>query len=144
MNKRHFANIVLVKDTKLVLMQLRDVKPGVTFQGLWALPGGRIDEGESARDAVVRECLEETDYKLKNPEFVKKVTYPFIEEDHHPDVQVFYEEYDNQQEISCNEGQKMEFVPLSDLTEENSFPMHKKFAEEVIAIMRKESDGKDL
>lgn len=29
-------------------------------QGLWSIPGGRVEPGESAEDAVVREVLEET------------------------------------------------------------------------------------
>lgn len=29
-------------------------------QGLWSIPGGRVEAGESATDAVVRELVEET------------------------------------------------------------------------------------
>ncbi len=28
--------------------------------GLWEFPGGKIEEGESAADAAIRECVEET------------------------------------------------------------------------------------
>ena len=33
---------------------------GATLAGYWEFPGGRVERGESARDAAVRECLEET------------------------------------------------------------------------------------
>lgn len=34
--------------------------PGVALAGLWEFPGGKIEPGESAEAAAVRECLEET------------------------------------------------------------------------------------
>ncbi|WP_425616521.1 (deoxy)nucleoside triphosphate pyrophosphohydrolase [Anatilimnocola sp. NA78] len=33
---------------------------GVALAGLWEFPGGKIHPGETAEDAAVRECLEET------------------------------------------------------------------------------------
>lgn len=44
-----------------VLMVQRKALPG---QGLWALPGGHIDRGETALKAVIRELLEETGLAL--------------------------------------------------------------------------------
>jgi 8-oxo-dGTP pyrophosphatase MutT (NUDIX family) len=38
--------------------------------GSWGLPGGRIEEGESLRDAMLRECQEELGYV---PEYIKLV-----------------------------------------------------------------------
>lgn len=40
-----------------VLAQQRTYPPEVA--GRWELPGGRVEPGESARDALVRECREE-------------------------------------------------------------------------------------
>jgi 8-oxo-dGTP diphosphatase len=34
--------------------------PGVALAGLWEFPGGKIESGESAEAAAVRECWEET------------------------------------------------------------------------------------
>ena len=41
---------------RLLLVQ-RDTEPG---QGLWSLPGGRVEFGETLAEACVRELLEET------------------------------------------------------------------------------------
>src|SRR5215217_4759511 len=41
---------------RLLLVQ-RANEPG---RGLWSVPGGRVEPGETARDAVVREVAEET------------------------------------------------------------------------------------
>jgi mutator protein MutT len=40
-----------------VLLILRDQEPAM---GRWSLPGGRLEEGETSAQAVVREVLEET------------------------------------------------------------------------------------
>ena len=45
-----------------ILLVKRDTVP---FKGYWALPGGRVDPGESVEQAVVRECKEETGLDVK-------------------------------------------------------------------------------
>ena len=45
-----------------ILMIRRNKAPG---KGLWALPGGFLNEGESLREAVLRELIEETQIKLQ-------------------------------------------------------------------------------
>ncbi len=48
---------VIRDDEGRLLMILRGHDPG---RGLWSIPGGRIEPGETAEEAVVREVREET------------------------------------------------------------------------------------
>jgi 8-oxo-dGTP diphosphatase len=52
--------VVRDHDGRLLLVQ-RANEPG---RGLWSIPGGRVEPGESARDAVVREVAEETHLRV--------------------------------------------------------------------------------
>ena len=47
----------VVVDDEHILMVQRGQEPGL---GLWALPGGRVEAGETLAEAVVRELAEET------------------------------------------------------------------------------------
>lgn len=49
-----------------ILMGLRGAYPS----GIWVLPGGGVDFGETAKDAFVREIREETGLEVNDPEFV--------------------------------------------------------------------------
>lgn len=53
-----FVLAVLLAEGRYVL-QLRDDKPNIDAPGVWGLFGGRIEAGEKASDAVVREVREE-------------------------------------------------------------------------------------
>jgi 8-oxo-dGTP diphosphatase len=50
-----------------ILLVKRDTVP---FKGYWALPGGRVDPGESVEQTIVRECKEETGLDV---EIVRKI-----------------------------------------------------------------------
>jgi 8-oxo-dGTP pyrophosphatase MutT (NUDIX family) len=60
-----YAHAVLIADG-LYVLQHRDNKPGIASPGLWALFGGRAEEGEGASTAVVREIEEELCIRLSD------------------------------------------------------------------------------
>lgn len=56
---RHLIDIhvLLVRDDQVLLTRRRDSDP--SFDGLWHLPSGKLDAGESALEAAARETEEE-------------------------------------------------------------------------------------
>ncbi|MEV4313470.1 NUDIX domain-containing protein [Actinocrispum sp. NPDC049592] len=59
MADRHLidVHILLVRDGEVLLTRRRDANP--RFDGLWHLPSGKLDRGESVLAAAVREAEEE-------------------------------------------------------------------------------------
>ncbi len=63
---RSFAcDSILIENGKLLLVK-RAYEP---FAGQWALPGGRIDEGETAEECLIREMREETNLEVRPVKF---------------------------------------------------------------------------
>lgn len=52
---------VVFKDAKILLVKRKNPP----FQGMWALPGGFVEYGETTEQAVVREVEEETNLNAK-------------------------------------------------------------------------------
>jgi 8-oxo-dGTP diphosphatase len=68
------TNCVFVKDDQILLIQ----KPK---RGWWSAPGGKMEPGESIREACIREFREETGIYVKNPQV--KGIFTFIIKDGH-------------------------------------------------------------
>lgn len=67
----------VVKDAEgRMLLVRRGHEPG---KGLWALPGGRIEEGETDAEAVVREIAEETGLVVRPGPLIGSVRRPGAE-----------------------------------------------------------------
>ena len=62
------AAVALVDTTCRVLVQQR--APGETLGGLWEFPGGKIEPGETAQGAAVREIAEELGVTLSPDDLV--------------------------------------------------------------------------
>lgn len=57
--KRSGASIIFLNSRNEVLLLLRDDKPDIPYPGMWDLPGGHVDEGETPEACIVREMQEE-------------------------------------------------------------------------------------
>ncbi|MYW69087.1 NUDIX domain-containing protein [Streptomyces sp. SID8379] len=65
---RHTADVVTItRDGRMLLIE-RGWPP---FEGMWALPGGHVDPGESARAAAARELAEETGVVVAESELLE-------------------------------------------------------------------------
>ena len=58
-----YASIVFVVNKKDEVLILKRSKKG-SFPGVWALPGGRGEPGESPEETAIREVREETKIQL--------------------------------------------------------------------------------
>lgn len=70
-----------------VLLTRRNVSP---FRGHWCLPGGHIDEYETAEEAVTREVFEETGLHFNDPAFLDYFNEVFPEYRFHAVALAFY------------------------------------------------------
>ncbi|TFJ93343.1 NUDIX hydrolase [Lentibacillus salicampi] len=62
------TNCILLNDDKVLLLK----KPR---RGWYAIPGGKMEQGESIKESVVREYREETELELTDPELAGTFTF---------------------------------------------------------------------
>ena len=106
--------IINYKDKYLLLQR----STGKTQSGKWGFPGGKQDEGESAKQAAIRETHEETGYMIPDDE-IKQVDFVHHEFDETDkvDYTVYWHEADQMfvPEISPNEHSAYSWMSLEDI-----------------------------
>ena len=104
---RKVSTIILYDENLNLLFQHRDSQ-APTIPNQWAHFGGGMKEKETPLQCVKRECFEELEYELKNPEFVEKISYP---------DQIFYlyvEKYDGSP-FQVHEGDKAGWFSIDEI-----------------------------
>ena len=95
------AGIVLYNKKKEILLQLRDSNPKFN-PNKWSFFGGKFNDGETAKECILRECKEEINYELRNPRLI----YEYYEKIQDAYLHLFIEEFDESQKkiIKLQEG----------------------------------------
>lgn len=65
---------ILEKEDKILIAKKREGKP---LAGLWEFPGGKIEEGETPEESLVRELMEEMNIKVRVNEYVGESIYDY-------------------------------------------------------------------
>ncbi|OUE32185.1 Diadenosine hexaphosphate hydrolase [Clavibacter michiganensis] len=68
------CQVVLVDAAGRILLQLRDDIPTIAFPGMWAIPGGMLEPGETPLACVVREVEEELGARIPPAEVTHLLT----------------------------------------------------------------------
>jgi len=128
--------LILYNDEEEVLMQHRredrDVLPGY-----WGFFGGKIEEGESKEEALLREIREELQYTPQDPRFL--TSYFVKREEGAMTLHVFVEHYDASQKLNQQEGQGMDWIDLDGM-DNFKMPAHDK---EILRKWRREQNKGD-
>lgn len=84
----------IMRDGKLFATQCASKKPEIPFQ--WEFPGGKIEDGETAQQAIFRELSEELSIKVEVKELITTVSYQYPH--FHMTMQIFLCSLDENQQ----------------------------------------------
>lgn len=73
MKKIEVVAAIIKEDDKILATQ----RGYGEFKGMWEFPGGKIEPGESAKDALIREIQEELEAEIEVGELVDTVEYDY-------------------------------------------------------------------
>lgn len=67
------AAAIIKQDEKIFVTQ----RKGGTWKDYWEFPGGKIEEGETKEEALIREITEELDIEIEHIEYFDTITYQY-------------------------------------------------------------------
>ena len=112
-HRKVVAGIILLRADGAALLQLRDEKPTIQDPGIWVVPGGHIEAGESHLEGARREFQEETRYVCADPRPLAQYSSRSLGYPDEFDLVFFWDRFDGVQEIECREGQDLKFIGRS-------------------------------
>ncbi|WP_241235085.1 Nudix family hydrolase [Amphritea opalescens] len=110
----HVAAAAIFNESGELLLALRHQKQHQG--GLWEFPGGKVEAGETVRDALARELQEELGIEIDPLATTPLIQVPY----HYPDKSVLLDVYRVNRfsgEAYGREGQPLKWIQLSELTD---------------------------
>ena len=112
---------VIEKDSKILFCKNRDKTKDYYF-----LPGGHVEFGETARNALIRELNEELTISIKDILLIGGMEDIFIKEDgeKHHDINLFFSVlFDNVRDKSKEDEIDFFFLTKEEMLEKRAFPV---------------------
>ena len=112
------AKAVVVRDGKILLLRESTEYDEGTEAGKWDVPGGRIDDGESVRDGLVREVKEESSLDVIPGKAIECFdNFPVIkgEECHIVRVYFFATEHEEKSVVLSQDHDQFDWVDPADI-----------------------------
>lgn len=98
--------------------------------GLWELPGGRVQKGEDLVECVRRECVEETGIDCQVLEQQPSIVYSTIDKEGRPRLMVYFKIHlDNLDFKASDECVAMKFFTKEEIRGLETFPQIKPLAD---------------
>jgi len=131
-NPKPSVAILALNNREQILLVKRNVAPG---NGRWCLPGGFIEQGETAQEAVLRELKEETGLTGRNLRLWDAASYI---NGYYGDVLVlgYQVDLDNDQLQAGDDAAEADFFPVTELPSV-VFDIHTQFIQQLITQLRR-------
>lgn len=109
----------IVFDAGRLLLVQRGREPAL---GLWSVPGGHVEIGESPAEAAVRETYEETGLRVRVVREVGTVIRPASEHDDFVIHDFVCELLERAEPVAADDAQQARFVPTAELANVDLVP----------------------
>jgi ADP-ribose pyrophosphatase YjhB (NUDIX family) len=138
MDKKRYTGVIVKHKDKILLCKRNNQG---SFPGMWSIPGGKLEEGETTKEGAMREFFEETNVDISNEELtfvgmiprhtrdgkkIKGLMYVYllkVDNPIHPDL---INAIDGEEHTECG------YFSIDEITEEKSGEYLHKLAEIVL------------
>ena len=112
------ATLCYVKNDGKTLMLYRNKKENDMHEGKWNGLGGKMEQGESPEECVIREIREESGLDIQNPQLHGVLTFPMFDGEQDWVVFLYTARTFEGELIESSEG-TLEWIPDEELTDLN-------------------------
>ncbi|KEI05480.1 8-oxo-dGTP diphosphatase [Clostridium botulinum] len=125
------ATLCYIENDNKILLLHRVKKKDDVHEGKWIGVGGKVEQGETPEECVIREVKEETGLDIKNPKLRGILTFPNFDGVDDWYVFVFTVNKYNGKIIECNEG-NLKWIEKSKVLDMPSWEGDKIFIEWIL------------